>query len=191
MRRFAAAAVPLKLPVFEEGAPASERVYLGPATVVEVKGAVLRVRVPGSPEPVAAAMALAFPYAPCEGDSLLVIGQAGSHYVIGVLAGQGKVGLRFEGDVSLSATGALSLEAGEGVHVRGEEVSLEARTLRATADTLVQKLTSVYQRVSALLSVRAKEVETIVDEGTLTRARSATVLTEETMTINGKQIHLG
>ena len=38
---------------------------------------------------------------------------------------------------------------------------------------------------------RAGEAETIVDEGALTRARRATILTAETMSINGKQIHLG
>ncbi len=164
--------------------------YLGPAAVLGVEGARVRVRLPTSEE-THATMALAFPYAPAEGDSLLVIGRGDSHYVIGVLSGQGKVGLHFQGDVALSATGHLSIEGGESVSVRGEEVRVEARTLKTTADALVQKLTSMYQRVSGLLSVRTKEMETIVDEGTLTRAKSATVLTEETMTINGKQILLG
>ncbi len=43
----------------------------------------------------------------------------------------------------------------------------------------------------ALWSVRAGESEILVDETALTRARSASILTEETMTINGQQIHLG
>ena len=42
-----------------------------------------------------------------------------------------------------------------------------------------------------MLSVHAREVHTVVDETHLTKAKSASVLTEETMTINGKQIHLG
>ena len=56
----------------------------------------------------------------------------------------------------------------------------------------MEKLGTLYQRVRGLLRrARAGEAQTIVDEGALTRAKSAAILTEETMTINGKQIHLG
>ena len=40
-------------------------------------------------------------------------------------------------------------------------------------------------------SVHAKESHTSVDESTFIKARNAAILTEETMSINGKQIHLG
>jgi hypothetical protein len=49
----------------------------------------------------------------------------------------------------------------------------------------------VYQRVTTLLSVHAKESHTAVDESSITKAKNAAILTEEAMSINGKQIHLG
>jgi hypothetical protein len=150
------------------------------------------VRVDIEGREVGAALALAFPYRPAEGDTLLVIGKGEAHYVIGVLHGTGQSALTFPGDVEIRASGGeLSLAGDRGVRVSGEEVALEARTVRVTAGALVQKLTSAYQRVREMLSVHAGEQETIVDGASLTRAKSAAVVTEETMSINGKQIHLG
>ncbi len=40
-------------------------------------------------------------------------------------------------------------------------------------------------------SVHAAASQTAVDGEAMTKAKNATVLTEETMTINGKRIHLG
>ncbi len=165
--------------------------YLGPARVTEVAGSQLTVELPGG-EPVPARMALAFPYQPARGDTLLVIGRGEACYVIGVLEGTGEATLRFAGGVEVRAEGGpLRLVSDEGVHVAGPEVSIEAGTLRVLAQSAVQKLGTFYQHVRSLWSVRARETETIVEEGALTRAKSATILTEETMSINGKQIHLG
>lgn len=164
--------------------------YLGPARVVRVGGGSVQVNIEG--RTVTARLALAFPYRPIEGDTLLVIGKGEGFYVIGVLEGHGQTALDFEGGVEIHARrGPLTLSGDEGVHISGPEVAVEARTVRMTADTLIQKLTSVYQRVSALLSVRAHETETLVDETALTRAKKATILTEETVSINGRQVNLG
>jgi hypothetical protein len=164
--------------------------YLGPATVVAARGSAVDVELPGG-DVAQARLALAYPYQPVAGDVLLVIGRGDACYVIGVLEGTGATVLSFPGAVELRARGALTLAGGEGVQIEGPEVGVDAGKLRVMAGTVVEKFGSLYQRVSAMLSVRAEEAETIIDKGSLTRAKSATILTEETMTINGKQIHLG
>jgi hypothetical protein len=165
--------------------------YLGPARVSRVGASSVDVELPAG-KSASARLALAFPYRPAEGDTLLVIARGDHHYVIGVLEGHGQTSLAFEGEVEIHARrGALKLSGDHGVEVRGPEVSVETRSLRMTAEAVVQKFTSVYQRVSALLSVRARESETIVEETALTRAKKTTILSEESVSINGRQVNLG
>jgi hypothetical protein len=164
--------------------------YLGPARVVAVAGGEVTVEVAGTA--VRAAMALAFPYRPAAGDTLLIVGRDGAYYVIGVLQGTGETVLAFAGGVELRAEGGpLRLASDQAVELRAPEVGVDAGRLRVFAESAVEKLGTLYQHVRGLLRARAGEAETIVDEGALTRAKRAAILTEETMSINGKQIHLG
>ena len=167
--------------------------YLGPAEVVEITDEGVRARLPGhGGAVVTATLALALPYAPVIGDLLLFIGKGEQFYAIGVLRGAGKTSLRLQGDVDLHAEGgALHLSADKGVVIQAPEVDIETGRLRTVASVVVEKCTSFYQRVSALLSVHAGQSHTVVDEASFSRSKSAAILTEETVTINGKQIHLG
>src|SRR5262245_55855191 len=72
------------------------REYLGPAVVTEVAADDVVCELPPGPA-VRARLALAFPYRPAPGDTLLVIGRGGAHYVIGVLSGSGQTVLAFQG----------------------------------------------------------------------------------------------
>lgn len=165
--------------------------YLGPACVTEVHGREVTVELPDGGA-ARATLALAFLYEPAPGDVLLVIGRDEAHYAIGVLHGTGKATLAFQGDVDLQAIGgALRLSGEKGVTVEGPAVELHTPKLKMVADSLVQKFTSVYQRVSSLLSVHAGKSHTVVDGPAFTQAESGTIVTRDTMTINGKQIHLG
>ncbi|WP_434046517.1 DUF3540 domain-containing protein [Sorangium cellulosum] len=165
--------------------------YLGPARVTALEAGAVAVELPGG-QPVAVAMALALPYEPALGDTLLVIGRGESYYAIGVLHGRGRTVLSLQGDVAVHAReGALSLSGDRGVEIRGPELDVQAGKIRMVADAVVQKFTSVYQRVSALLSVQASESHTVVEKTSFTKAKNATILTEETVTVNGKQILLG
>lgn len=166
-------------------------ISLGPAEVIEVNASEVKVELPDG-SIVRAALALAFPYEPSVGDTLLVIGKGDDHYSIGVLRGTGKAALSFQGDVDLRAVGgSLTLAADKGVEIEGPEVLVRSSKLRMIAETVIEKFASVYQRVSGLLSVHAKEAHTVVEEASLTHAKSASITTEETVTVNGKQIHLG
>jgi Protein of unknown function (DUF3540) len=165
--------------------------YLGPAEVTGTEGRVALAFLP-SGQRVHAELALALPYQPLPGDTLLVIGRGASFYAIGVLHGAGATSLELHGDVHLHAVdGRLHLSGDKGVELRGPEVDVAAGALRMVADAVVQRFTSVCQRVSDMLSVHARQTHTLVEEGSYAQSKSATILTEETMTINGKEIHLG
>jgi len=188
----AATGQPAALDPAPESAPPRPEEYLGPARVAAAEGGKVTVELPGGDRPIPVEMALALPYEPVAGDTLLVIGRGDRHYAIGVLHGAGRTVLSLPGDVELHARdGSLSLSGDKGVAIRGPEIEVEAGKVRMVADSLVQKLHSVYQRVSGLLSVRAQEAHTVVDRTSLTKAKNATILTEETVTVNGKQILLG
>jgi hypothetical protein len=48
-----------------------------------------------------------------------------------------------------------------------------------------------YQRVRGALEVRAGKAHTVVDDSSFLTAKNASIVTEETMSINGNEIHLG
>lgn len=178
---------------FAQARRESRDVYIGPASVTAVKGRELRVRLPGSQDEIAAAMALGYAYEPAVGDVLLIIGddEAG-RWVIGVIEGHGKVDMRFEGDVNLhAARGALTLSADHGVRVRGPELDVVVERFAVAAGAAVQKCATLYQRVREMMTVHARESHTVVDETALQRAKKVAVVAEETASVNGKQILLG
>lgn len=163
--------------------------YLGPALVCEVEGASPIVEVAG--RRVRASVALAFPYVCAVGDSLLVIGRGDRFYVIGVLASNGEVALRFMGDVRIhSVGGKLELEGDEGVRVRGKTIDLVAHKVKTLADSIVERANDVYRRVKDTLSEHSGEKRVLVDGALSTRAESASTATSGVITMNGKEIHL-
>jgi Protein of unknown function (DUF3540) len=176
--------------------------YLGPAEVLDDEAGhdgerppnspcAVRVVIPGGPT-VRAEIALALPYLPTPGDLMLVIGRAGAYYVIGVLHGAGRTELAIPGDIELRAVGGkLRLSGDKGVELSGPEVEIRGGTLRVLADAALQQFASLCQRVTSVLSVHAGESHTVVAGASLTQAKTAAMLTEGTMTINGKEIHLG
>jgi hypothetical protein len=177
------------LPPAAAPAPAE---YLGPARVTASEGGRIAVEIPDRAGPVAVEPAFVLPYDPAIGDVLLVIGRGEKHYAIGVLHGTGTTALTLQGNVAIHAEGgALSLSGDKGVAIRGPEIEVEGGKVQMVADAVVQKLNSVYKRVSGLLSVRAGEAHTVVERTSFTHAKNATLLTEETATVNGKQILLG
>src|SRR5258708_5414385 len=91
-----------------------ESTYLGPARVREVVGNRVRLEFPD--ELPWALLALAYPYQPAPGDTVLAAGQGANWYVIGVLQGTGKTKLMVPGDFEvLAPKGRISLFAGKGV----------------------------------------------------------------------------
>jgi hypothetical protein len=165
--------------------------YLGPAEVVEARAHEVIVQIPGGAA-VRAELAFTLPYAPVVRDVLLVIGRGQRHYAIGVLHGSGRTELAFQGDVELrSINGRLCLSGDRGIDVRGPEVDICTSALRMIARDVMQRFESVSQRVTSLFRLHAGEAQTLVEKSSVLQARSAVILTEETTTINGREVHLG
>jgi len=170
---------------------ARSELQLGPAHVLEVLPTGVRVRLE-SGQMVEAGLALAAPYTPCAEDVVLVIAHGERSWVIGVIDGRGTSALRFQGDVELHAVGGtVKIHGDRGLKLSGPQVELTGTEIRLVADSVVQKMQTLYQRVRELISVHAKRSHTIVDESAFSKAKSQTMLTEEAMCINGKEIHLG
>jgi Protein of unknown function (DUF3540) len=165
--------------------------YLGPGHVVAVMPHEVEVEIRGG-EHARAQMALSIPYEPSVGDVLLVIGKDDEHYVIGVLHGSGRTSLSFQGPVDLRASGGpLTLSSDVGVAIHGPEMEIQTSKLQVFAGAVVEKLGSLYQRVRETLSVHAGKTHTVVDDASFLTAKNASIVTEETMSINGNEIHLG
>lgn len=165
--------------------------YLGPATVRHAAGPDVTAELDGGRQ-VAVRLALSMPYQPVENDVLLVIGGPNGHYAIGVLHGTGRTSIAVPGDIDVHAVGgSLRLAADKGVVVEGESVEMRASRLHVLAGAVVEKFDTLFQRVREMLSVRAGQRHTVVDGASIEKSKSATILTEESVAINGKQVHLG
>ncbi|MBW2534194.1 MAG: DUF3540 domain-containing protein [Deltaproteobacteria bacterium] len=165
--------------------------YLGTATVIRSGPAALEVRLPTG-EIVHPKLALAFPFVPAPDDSLLVIGQDDRYYVIGVISSRGETQLRFRGSVELRAVdGELELQGDRGVELFGPEIEIKTRKLTVLADKATEIFGTVFTRVKELMSVHTGKTDAIVHGQWSTRSKRAAITSEEAVSINGKQVHLG
>lgn len=170
--------------------PAKPPHRLGPAEVLVGGPSTVTLRLSDGEER-EARVALAFAYEPAQGDTVLAIADDAGCYVIGVLAGAGKGVLTFPGDLSVRAQGRLHLSGEEGVEIDAPHVQIRTGSLGMLARAVTQRFESLRQVVVDLLSVQAGKSHTTIDGPSYTRAESATLLTKDKVTINGKAIHLG
>lgn len=169
--------------------PAEE--YLGPARVTAVAPHEVVVALDDGAS-VRAGLAFTLPYTPVVGDVLLVIGRGPRHYAIGVIEGRGQTRLSFQGDVQVESTdGTLRLAGARGVEVRAPAFDLHTGALRIVAREVAHTFDSLRQRVRSVLRIHAGEVQTLVDGGTYTQSKTAAILADEAVTVNGREIHLG
>ena len=174
---------PLALPL-----PAS---YLGPARVLDVDGNTARVLL-GETTPAEVRLAFSSPYLPATGDELLVIGQGGAFFALGVLAGHGKTELALQGDVELRAVGgALRLTGDRGVSVHAPEVTVQTGALKTFARSVTEKTDTAYRWVKGLLTQRAGESRTLVDGEDYSQAETKVSLAAKVNKIDGGSVQLG
>jgi hypothetical protein len=164
--------------------------YLGPATVVQPGALEVDVELPrGNRE--RARLALAYAYEACVGDEVLVIGNDDGFWIIGIIHGKGPAVLRFPADAELSAGGTLRITADRGVDIRAQDFSVTTQKIRMIASEVAHSFKTLRQRVQEVLSVQAGQTHTVVEGSMHSQAKSATILTEEKVSINGKEVHLG
>jgi hypothetical protein len=164
--------------------------HLGPAEVISATLPRISVKLAGG-RIVEAELALAFPYQPVPGDMALVIGDGSAHYVIGVLRGSGRTLVDLPGDVDIRASGKLRLSGDAGVEIQSPSVSIEAGKLSLLAGAVVHRFRSLRQRVVELVSLHAGATHTVVEGSTHAQSKTATILTQEKVSINGREVHLG
>lgn len=170
--------------------PAGAGVTLGPAEIVSARSPEIEARLPQG-QVVRVRVAVAYAYDPRPGDQVLVIGNSEGHYVIGVLSASGPAVLNFPGDAEVRAGGVLTLSADRGVAITAPRVAVEARRLETIASEVVSTFQTLRQRITELVSVHAGRSHTVVDGSIHTQSKDATILTEDTVSINGKAVHLG
>ena len=119
-------------------AVSAAELLVGPARVVETGPTWALVEVVGRATPERADLAFSTPYEPAVGDLLVVLGKPGELYAVGVLRGQGRATLAFEGDLDVVASGRLRLRGVQGVAIEGEEVTIDAGRLETAARSAVE-----------------------------------------------------
>jgi hypothetical protein len=165
--------------------------YLGPATVTRAGPASLEARLPTG-ETIQPKLALAFPFAPAENDSLLVIGQDDRYFVIGVIESTGETFLRFRGNVEVrSVDGTLDLQGEQGIELQGPQIDIKTRKLNVLADKATEVFGTLFTRVKELMSLHAGHTDTVVHGQWSNRSKRAAITSEEVVSINGKEVHLG
>lgn len=163
---------------------------LGPAEVLSAELPRTSVRLADGRR-VEAELALAYPYQPVPGDVALVVGDGSAHYVIGILRGSGRMIVDLPGDVDIRAQGKLRLLSGEAVAIEAPSVTVEAGKLSMLAGAVVHRFRSLRQRVVELVSLHAGETHTVVEGSSHAQSKSASILTQEKVSINGREVHLG
>ena len=172
-------------------AVSAAELLVGPARVVDVGPSWALVEPAGRTEPVRAELAFSQPYQPAVGDLLVVVGSPDALYAVGVLRGSGRTTLAVEGDLDVVASGTVRIAGGKGVALQGEDVVVEAGQLQIAARSAVEVLGSLVQRVTGLFSQQARDVHVQAEESVVTRGKNATILTEDNVVVNGKQLWLG
>jgi hypothetical protein len=172
-------------------AVSAAELLVGPARVVEAGPSFALVEVAGRTGTLRADLAFSQPYEPAAGDLLVVVGSAEALYAVGVLRGNGRTTLAVEGDLDVVATGSVRIAGRKGVAIEGEDVVVEAGKLEIAARSAVEVLGSLVQRVTGLFSQQARDVHVQAEQSVVTRGKNATILTEDDVVVNGKQLWLG
>ena len=169
---------------------ATQNTRLAPAIVQSVNGVRLTVLFEGAE--VEAVNALAFPYTPHAGDTVLVVGQDEANYVIGVLHARGDMTLAFPGNVRLHApNGGMVFSAARPIEIQGPEVKVSAGTWTVIAKTLTEKVTSAFRWVKDIASLKAGRQRTHVEGASYERAERRIIKAKKDVRVNGERIHLG
>jgi hypothetical protein len=168
----------------------SQSTYLGPARVLSAYHN--RVELAFPDQTVAATLALAYPYQPAVGDSVLAIGQDDNWYVIGVLAGTGPTTFVAPGDLNLVAPkGKVCISSSEAVEITAPTVRTVAGRLETVAHMAIEKFTEASRWVTKLFHLWAGETQ-VVTEGTCRlKAKRVLAQAEGEVKLNGDKILLG
>jgi hypothetical protein len=175
---------PLASLTFDRGA------FLGPVPVCEVSGNRVQLEFPD--EMPWAMLALAYPYQPAVGDTVLAAGQSDNWYVIGILQGTGKTTFAVAGDFEvLAPRGRITLVAGKGFQVKSPEVKITTAKLEMVARRVLERFTDVTRWVKGVWQIRADRIRSRVEGAYQMNAGRIIERADQDVRIDGQKIHLG
>lgn len=164
--------------------------YLGPAQVIGIAGKRLKLDVCGAN--IWAIAAIAYPYKPERGDSVLAIGLNGNFYVIGVLEGTGKTTFTAPGDIKFMApTGQIDMVAARGFRIRSPRVKITAENLELSAKKIVEQFEYAKRWIKETFQLKAGSMRTQVDSTYRINANKIVEKAKEDVNIDGNRINLG
>jgi hypothetical protein len=164
-------------------------VRLGPAQVRGVMDGALLIDLDG--DLARATMALAYPYRPAVGDTVLVMGQDDRWYVTGVLDGKGLTRMDFPGDLELRAAGRVRIESQSECTIDAPRLVMRGDRLEMAITAIRQQAASLYQQVSGTLRTIAGRQHTTVEKQSTLHARKIVRKAEDDVIVDGRQIKLG
>ena len=177
-------------PIANANLTLDQSTYLGPVRVRQVAGNRVQLEFPD--ELPWASMALAYPYRPSVGDTVLAAGQGQNWYVIGVLQGIGKTTLMVPGDFEvLAPRGRIRLIAGKGVQLKSAEVKITADKLELVARRVMEQFAEATRWIKGAFQLRASRVRTEVENDYQVKAKRIIERAEGDVRIDGNKIHLG
>lgn len=164
--------------------------YLGPARVHRVAGNRVQLEFPD--ELPWATLALAYPYQPAVGDTVLAAGQDQRWYVIGVLQGTGRTTFMVPGDFEvLAPRGRINLVAGKGLQMKSPDVKITAGKLELVAKCISEHFAEASRWVKNIWQMRVGRLRTAVENDYQVNARRIIERAEEDVRIDGNKINLG
>jgi hypothetical protein len=164
---------------------------LSEATVIGLDGRMLLLRLADG-VPSRAIPAFTIPYRPAMGDQVLVIGDGSKCYAIGVIAGAGQLDLSIAGDLSVHARdGKLTLAGDKGVAIESPMVSITTLRLDIIAERLTELLGEAMRHVRGLFTLQAARSTTFIEGHASQHSETSVIAATHTVTVSGKQVHLG
>jgi len=163
---------------------------LGPGQVTRVLGRYVEVDFLG--DRARAQMALGYPYEPVDGDSVLCIAQDDACYVIGILAGRGRVRFVAPGDLELRAPrGRIDLISERGIRMKSRDISITAGNVAVVARSIMETFTEASRWVKDAFQIRAGRMRSKVDGDFRLNAGEIVERAQGEVKIDGTKIHLG
>jgi len=163
--------------------------YLGPASVIAVVGDLVMLATPVGE--FKAELALAFPYRPAQGDTVLTIGEEGNAWVIGVIRGAGVTEFCVPGNMRIEAGGRISISGGRGLVLRAPRMELRADRLEITAQAIMERSLRCYRWAKSAMQVSAGRLRTLVQGQATLHARRIVQQAEKDVLVDGERINLG
>jgi hypothetical protein len=165
-------------------------IYLGPARVGKVARGGALLEFPD--QKTWATLALAAPYQPVVGDTVLAIAQQDQWYVIGVIEGRGTTAITAPGDLELRAPhGEIRLTASEGVRIKSDLVGIVTERFQVAAVSASEKFQRVRRRVAEMYAITAGTLKAAVQATLRLKGKRVVHRAEEDVEIDGQKIRLG